>query len=85
MFDLCGLVFAGCEFLMALLVLNGLQTPLMLAAMHGKISCVRKLLEAGANVCEKSQLCFGFGFPLNFVFHVWSVRLMWAIVSGIDV
>ncbi|XP_004294504.1 PREDICTED: putative E3 ubiquitin-protein ligase XBAT31 [Fragaria vesca subsp. vesca] len=26
------------------------QTPLMLAAMHGKISCVRKLLEAGANV-----------------------------------
>nr|ACN35883.1 unknown [Zea mays] len=26
------------------------QTPLMLAAMHGKIDCARKLLEAGANI-----------------------------------
>ncbi|XP_072976324.1 E3 ubiquitin-protein ligase XB3-like [Typha angustifolia] len=26
------------------------QTPLMLAAMHGKIECVRKLLESGANI-----------------------------------
>ncbi|KAL5710866.1 RING-type E3 ubiquitin transferase [Ranunculus cassubicifolius] len=26
------------------------QTPLMLAVMHGKISCVKKLLEAGANI-----------------------------------
>ncbi|KAL2899009.1 putative E3 ubiquitin-protein ligase XBAT31 [Bienertia sinuspersici] len=26
------------------------QTPLMLAAMHGKISCVEKLLHAGANI-----------------------------------
>ncbi|PIN24368.1 26S proteasome regulatory complex, subunit PSMD10 [Handroanthus impetiginosus] len=26
------------------------QTPLMLAAMHGKISCVTKLIEAGANI-----------------------------------
>ncbi|CAA0835107.1 Putative E3 ubiquitin-protein ligase XBAT31 [Striga hermonthica] len=26
------------------------QTPLMLAAMHGKISCVMKLIEAGANI-----------------------------------
>ncbi|XP_077239084.1 putative E3 ubiquitin-protein ligase XBAT31 [Tasmannia lanceolata] len=26
------------------------QTPLMLAAMHGKISCVQKLLQAGANI-----------------------------------
>ncbi|XP_030966385.1 putative E3 ubiquitin-protein ligase XBAT31 [Quercus lobata] len=26
------------------------QTPLMLAAMHGKISCVKRLLEAGANI-----------------------------------
>lgn len=24
----------------------------MLAAMHGKISCVQKLIEAGANVCQ---------------------------------
>ncbi|KAL2487519.1 putative E3 ubiquitin-protein ligase [Forsythia ovata] len=26
------------------------QTPLMLAAMHGKIFCVKKLIEAGANI-----------------------------------
>nr|KJB55863.1 hypothetical protein B456_009G099800 [Gossypium raimondii] len=26
------------------------QTPLMLAAMHGNISCVKKLIEAGANI-----------------------------------
>ncbi|KAJ4953545.1 hypothetical protein NE237_030377 [Protea cynaroides] len=26
------------------------QTPLMMAAMHGKISCVQKLLRAGANI-----------------------------------
>ncbi|XWS71697.1 hypothetical protein CRYUN_Cryun03dG0161000 [Craigia yunnanensis] len=26
------------------------QTPLMLAAMHGKISCMNKLIEAGANI-----------------------------------
>ncbi|KAL7247522.1 hypothetical protein ACSBR2_002438 [Camellia fascicularis] len=26
------------------------QTPLMLAAMHGKISCVQKLIQAGANI-----------------------------------
>ncbi|XP_059300520.1 putative E3 ubiquitin-protein ligase XBAT31 isoform X1 [Lycium ferocissimum] len=26
------------------------QTPLMLAAMHGKITCVQKLIEAGANI-----------------------------------
>ncbi|MBA0846830.1 hypothetical protein Goshw_007965 [Gossypium schwendimanii] len=26
------------------------QTPLMLAAMHGKISCVKRLIEAGANI-----------------------------------
>ncbi|KAF9599333.1 hypothetical protein IFM89_036631 [Coptis chinensis] len=26
------------------------QTPLMLAVMHGKITCVQKLLEAGANI-----------------------------------
>ncbi|XWS28844.1 hypothetical protein CRYUN_Cryun25bG0106500 [Craigia yunnanensis] len=26
------------------------RTPLMLAAMHGKISCVKKLIEAGANI-----------------------------------
>ncbi|CAN4098847.1 unnamed protein product [Withania somnifera] len=26
------------------------ETPLMLAAMHGKISCVQKLIEAGANI-----------------------------------
>jgi ankyrin repeat protein len=33
------------------------QTPLMLAAMHGKIECVNKLLESGANV---SSLFFSF-------------------------
>ncbi|XP_078428855.1 E3 ubiquitin-protein ligase XB3 [Wolffia australiana] len=28
------------------------QTPLMLAAMHGKLSCVRRLLQAGANILK---------------------------------
>lgn len=28
------------------------QTPLMLAAMHGKIACVEILIEAGANVSK---------------------------------
>lgn len=32
------------------------QTPLMLAAMHGKIACVEKLLEAGANVLKFDSL-----------------------------
>lgn len=29
----------------------------MLAAMHGKISCVEKLIEAGANVCMLIKVC----------------------------
>ncbi|KAJ7980867.1 E3 ubiquitin-protein ligase XB3-like [Quillaja saponaria] len=32
------------------------QSPLMLAAMHGKISCVEKLLEAGANILKFDTL-----------------------------
>ncbi|XP_022731765.1 putative E3 ubiquitin-protein ligase XBAT31 [Durio zibethinus] len=32
------------------------QTPLMLAAMHGKISCVKKLIEAGANILKFDSL-----------------------------
>ncbi|XP_059430750.1 putative E3 ubiquitin-protein ligase XBAT31 [Corylus avellana] len=32
------------------------QSPLMLAAMHGKISCVEKLLEAGANILKFDSL-----------------------------
>ncbi|KAF5744614.1 putative E3 ubiquitin-protein ligase XBAT31 [Tripterygium wilfordii] len=32
------------------------QTPLMLAAMHGKISCVKKLLEVGANILKFDSL-----------------------------
>ncbi|KAM7258896.1 hypothetical protein ACFE04_014637 [Oxalis oulophora] len=32
------------------------QTPLMLAAMHGKISCVKKLVEAGANILKFDSL-----------------------------
>ncbi|KAL3611137.1 hypothetical protein D5086_002157 [Populus alba] len=32
------------------------QTPLMLAAMHGKISCVKKLVEAGANMLKFDSL-----------------------------
>ncbi|XP_022148468.1 putative E3 ubiquitin-protein ligase XBAT31 [Momordica charantia] len=32
------------------------QTPLMLAAMHGKISCLRKLLEVGANILKFDSL-----------------------------
>lgn len=37
-FDLC-----DCELF---------QTPLMLAAMHGNVSCVERLIQLGANVCE---------------------------------
>jgi hypothetical protein len=36
----------------------------MLAAMHGKISCVEKLLEAGANVCKVSN----FGIQIFLIF-----------------
>ncbi|KAK1312456.1 E3 ubiquitin-protein ligase XB3 [Acorus calamus] len=36
------------------------QTPLMLAAMHGKISCVQKLIEAGANDNETDLCCICF-------------------------
>ncbi|CAH9108805.1 unnamed protein product [Cuscuta epithymum] len=32
------------------------QTPLMLAAMHGKITCVQKLIEAGANILKFDSL-----------------------------
>ncbi|KAK6137983.1 hypothetical protein DH2020_028264 [Rehmannia glutinosa] len=36
---------------------NGrIETPLMLAAMHGKISCVKKLIEAGANILKFDTL-----------------------------
>lgn len=34
----------------------------MLAAMHGKISCVEKLIEAGANVCMLVKVFFKIGF-----------------------
>lgn len=54
------------------------QTPLMLAAMHGKISCLRKLLEVGANVCIKIPAFVQFGFP-NSIFHIWIMWLMCAI------
>ncbi|KAJ9189148.1 hypothetical protein P3X46_000478 [Hevea brasiliensis] len=32
------------------------QTPLMLAAMHGKIACLKKLIEAGANILKFDSL-----------------------------
>lgn len=43
------------------------QTPLMLAAMHGKIDCVEKLLEAGANVCVSVSVGFPSMFHFNFM------------------
>ncbi|KAL6566574.1 putative E3 ubiquitin-protein ligase xbat31 [Orobanche minor] len=42
------------------------QTPLMLAAMHGKVSCVTKLIEAGANfilsAARTSQVASSWGY-----------------------
>ncbi|KAF5185579.1 E3 ubiquitin-protein ligase xb3 [Thalictrum thalictroides] len=41
------------------------QTPLMLAVMHGKITCVEKLLEAGANILKfdtnNGRTCLHYG------------------------
>lgn len=36
------------------------QTPLMLAAIHGKYSCVERLIQAGANVRHLFSLIFSF-------------------------
>ncbi|XP_051130563.1 putative E3 ubiquitin-protein ligase XBAT31 [Andrographis paniculata] len=33
------------------------QTPLMLAAMHGKLACVEKLIQSGANILLFDTLC----------------------------
>ena len=46
------------------------QTPLMLAAMHGKIDCVLKLLQAGANVSRTSQLLAALLLQGNLLFLV---------------
>jgi hypothetical protein len=56
----------------------------MLAAMHGKISCVEKLLEAGANVCKVSN--FGIFRFFLYLLELKIRKLMWVIVfSDIDV
>lgn len=40
------------------------KTPLMLSAMHGKIECAKKLLEAGANVSKVASFSFLFPYAM---------------------
>lgn len=53
-----------------------LKTPLMLAAMHGEIDCLRKLLESGANV-SKVLILIPFPALLKFdmIVLAWSLQL----------
>lgn len=55
------------------------QTPLMLAAMHGKISCVKKLIEVGANVCEIPSFCIFKIFRLFVQIMSFHATIMWII------
>lgn len=49
----------------------------MLAAMHGKIYCVKRLLEAGANVCQIKFSIFFFCFLYDLLFLNWTI--LWLI------
>lgn len=56
----------------------------MLAAMHGKIDCVEKLLEAGANVCYISLHVY-FNFMNFFIFYYFIKTNNYEKLSGFNV
>lgn len=54
----------------------------MLAAMHGKICCVKRLLRAGANVYQSSKFFF---FVIYYSFMTMELNIMWLIYENFQI